>query len=355
MVVTILGRLLLALTLLVADPAVAAPPSRIVAVGDLHGDASVWQDIARAAGLVDPAGHWSGGRTTLVQMGDIVDRGPGSLQIIRSLRQLQREAPRAGGRVVVLAGNHEAMNVIGDLRYTDPGEFAAFADARSPQRRDRWFKDHEKAIEAAARASAGAAGGTLSAAAIRAAWIRATPLGYVEHRAAWMPGGELGKWTASLPAVARIGDTLFVHGGLSAEYSALTLDVINDRVRAAMAAGDDRETAIISDELGPLWYRGLVSRPSEAGSGAAPAAATPAKPPRPSMEEELELVLRTYGAKRIVVAHTPSLKGIVVASGGRLVRVDTGNSRFYNGQPSFLEIVGDQLVPHSVTRSAGGS
>src|SRR3954471_9469072 len=88
----------------VVSMAAAPTQQRIVAVGDLHGDYSAWQDIARGAGLIDPGGHWSGGATTLVQLGDITDRGPDSLLIVRNLQQLQREAPRKGGKVVVVLG-----------------------------------------------------------------------------------------------------------------------------------------------------------------------------------------------------------------------------------------------------------
>jgi hypothetical protein len=52
-----------------------------------------------------------------------------------------------------------------------------------------------------------------------------------------------------------------------------------------------------------------------------------------------------------VVAHTPSLSGIKILDGGRLVRIDSGISRYYGGQLSYLEIIGDQLVPHTVPRS----
>ena len=45
-----------------------------------------------------PGGHWGGGKTILVQLGDITDRAPDSLKIVRSLQQLQKEAPRKGGR-----------------------------------------------------------------------------------------------------------------------------------------------------------------------------------------------------------------------------------------------------------------
>jgi len=129
----------LALAAVAGAPAAAAAPQRIVAVGDLHGDYAAWTQIARAAGVIDSKGHWSGGKTVLVQMGDITDRGPDSLKIVRSLQQLQKEAPRKGGKAIVVLGNHEAMNLIGDNRYTAPGEYAAFADSQSAARRDRFY------------------------------------------------------------------------------------------------------------------------------------------------------------------------------------------------------------------------
>ncbi len=123
------------LTALWAAPSAAAPIHRIVAVGDLHGDFSAWRDIARAARLVDDKGSWIGGDVVLVQTGDVVDRGPDSLKIIEDLMRLQREAARAHGQVIALVGNHEAMNITGDLRYVSLADFAAYADNRSVQRR----------------------------------------------------------------------------------------------------------------------------------------------------------------------------------------------------------------------------
>lgn len=324
-------------------PAQAPQPERIVAVGDLHGDYSVWRDIAGAAGIVDARGHWAGGRTTLVQTGDFADRGPQTLAVFRDLRRLEREARGAGGRVIVLVGNHEAMNMIGDLRYVTPEEFEAFADRKSADRRGTFYEQHRAAIEAAARAAPG--GAQMQPQDIKAAWLHKTPLGWVEHRIAWSPIGEIGRWVSSLPAVVRIGDTLFVHGGLSAEYSGLSLDQINDQVRAALRAADQSPTSIISDELGPLWYRGLISR--------SPAAVEPrvTGPGRPAIEAELDTVLRAYGAKRLVVGHTPSRAGIIVSNGGRLIRIDSGNSAYYGGQPGYLEIIADRIMPHNVKRS----
>lgn len=330
-------RLLLMVALLLgAAPSLAqAPPQRIVAVGDLHGDYSAWIDIARDAGLVDASNKWSGGRTVLVQTGDITDRGPDSLKIIRHLQQLDGEAKRAGGRVIVLLGNHEAMQVTGDFRYVTPGEYAAFADRQSKARRDAAFDANAKAIIAFYHQR----DPSLSPKAIRAEWITTNPLGKVEYVAAWSPAGELGRWAATLPAVAKVGDTLFVHGGISANYALVPLIEINRRARVALQAGDSSDEAIINDQMGPLWYRGLVTRAGEAAAG------------RPTIESELDGVLLGHRAKRMVIGHTPELRGIAIRHGGKLVQIDTGISRYYGGKLGWLEIVGDQLIPHAATRS----
>ena len=317
-----------------------APQPRIIAVGDLHGDFSAWLDIAGAAGIVGPTGHWAGRSTTLVQLGDVTDRGPDSLKIVRSLQQLQAEAPKAGGRVIVVLGNHEAMNLLGDNRYTTPGEYAAFVDNRSVARREKLYGSIRKQLEAADPKALPSQ--------VRAQWLARTPLGWVEHRNAWAPTGELGRWAARNPAIAKVGDTLFVHGGISAEYAKAPLDAVNQLAAVAMAAGDDKPRSVLNDPLGPLWYRGLTGRDADAEQIRATA------PPGPhlTIEQEIDAALVAYGAKHIVIGHTPSLKGIVIEYGGRLARIDTGNSRYYGGPLSWLEIVGDTLTPHTVKRSA---
>ena len=344
--VRIIAHALLALTallLLFPSAAPAAQPGRIVAVGDLHGDFGAWQQIARAAGLVDAGGHWAGGRTTLVQLGDILDRQPDSLKIVRNLQQLQKEAPRAGGKVIVVLGNHEAMNLLGDFRYTTPGEFAEFATANSAAVRDRVYDQNRAAIETAAHTTNPA----LTPQQIRDSWMAQHPLGWVEHRLAWSPSGELGRWTTRNAAIVKIGDTLFAHGGLSAEYAKLPIEQINSRFAKAMAAGDGSPATILYDPLGPIWYRGLLMRDPDAEEVRAKTS-----PPAPvlSPDQELSAVLAAYGARRLVVGHTPDLKGIEILSGGRLARIDTGISRAYGGPLSWLEIVGGTMTAHSIAR-----
>jgi len=353
------GLILSALLVAVPGPAMALPSQprpearRIVAIGDLHGDCSAWRDIARAARLIDANNRWAGGSTILVQTGDITDRGPDSLKIINDLRRLQREAQRAGGLVVVLVGNHEAMNVTGDLRYVHPGEYQAFADRGSIGRRSSFYAANRDAFEAAARKSNPA----LTREQIRDAWLKETPLGMIEHQTAWRPAGELGKWTIGNPAVVMIGDSLFAHGGINATYSAMSLDEINRRVAAALTAREIAPDSIINDPAGPLWYRGLLTRtkgvddvPAPPSTGSAVTAPKPA--PRPSIEAEVDMVLKAYGGARIVIGHTPTLSGISVLQGGKLVRIDTGISQYYRGTLSWLEIAGDRVTPHTANRSS---
>lgn len=330
-------RLLLLLAFLFAASASGQPvPQRIVAVGDLHGDYTAWIDIARDAGLIDAKNKWIGGKTTLVQAGDITDRGPDSLKIIRHLQKLDGEAKRAGGRVIVLLGNHEAMQVTGDYRYVTPGEYAAFADRNSKARRDAAFDANAKAIIAFYHQR----DPSLSPKAIRSEWISTNPLGKVEYVTAWSPSGELGRWAATLPTVVKIGDTLFVHGGISAKYALVPISEINRRARAALLVGDASDEAIINDQMGPLWYRGLVTRAGEPAAG------------RPTMEAELDGSLLGHGAKRMVIGHTPDIKGVGFLHGGKLIQIDTGISRYYGGKLGWLEIIGERAIPHAAARSS---
>ena len=325
--------LLGALTLLSTPAAAQGAPGRIVAVGDLHGDFAAWRAIAQAAGVVDARGRWSGGRTTLVQLGDMVDRGPDSLRVVQDVMRLQREARGAGGRVIALVGNHEAMNMTDDLRYVSAADFAAYATPDSPRLRERAWAAYRERIEASYRRRDPA----MSAEAIRQAWLAVTPLGWLEHQAAWRPDGSVGGWIASEPAIVQLGDTLFVHGGLSAAYATTPVAEINARVARALRAQETAPDSILNAPDGPLWYRGLATRE------------TPDSRPL-SVDDELTQVLAGHHARRIVIAHTPILTGVEIGHDGRLARVDTGVSSVYGGVLGWLEIIGDQLTAHATPR-----
>ena len=105
------------LTLSLPSPAADIPcewtgVERIVAVGDLHGDFDNFVTILKKpkVGLVDENLHWTGGKTHLVQIGDILDRGDKAKEIFDLLMRLEKEAAAAGGMVHVLLGNHRSKS-----------------------------------------------------------------------------------------------------------------------------------------------------------------------------------------------------------------------------------------------------
>ena len=336
---------LLAMVLALAVPATGAPLHRIVAVGDLHGDFSAWRDILRSASLVDNKGHWTGGDTILIQTGDAVDRGPNSLEIIEDLMRLQKEAARSHGQLIAMVGNHEAMNLTGDLRYISAADYAGYADGRSALRRENVYNSNKTAIETAYREK----DPQMSGEAIKEAWFEAFPLGRIEHQIDWSDQGEIGRWVVKNPVVVLLDGTLFVHGGISPGYSDLTVAEINARAAAALTARNTDPTAITNDENGPLWYRGLA-QPLASANGETHVARTPAQI-QPAGEDQLNALLSVYGARRIVIGHTPILSGIAFFQDGKLICIDTGISAIYGGTVSYLDIVDGTPVPHAVARS----
>ncbi len=99
---------------------------RIVAIGDVHGAADAFVSILTTAGLIDANKQWIGGRTILVQTGDVTDRGAGTRAALDLLMSLEKQAAKAGGRVHALLGNHEVMNLTGHMRDASPEIFASF-------------------------------------------------------------------------------------------------------------------------------------------------------------------------------------------------------------------------------------
>lgn len=101
--------------------------SSIWAVGDIHGSLEKLRLLLQRAGLINHLGHWTGKNARLVFLGDYLDRGPDGLGVIRFIRDLERLAPLAGGRVAALLGNHEVMFLAAQkFRLTDPADQLGF-------------------------------------------------------------------------------------------------------------------------------------------------------------------------------------------------------------------------------------
>src|SRR5262249_39751696 len=157
--------------------------------------------------VVDAKRRWVGGKTHLVQTGDRVDRGPDSREVMDLLMGLEKEAKKAGGAVHCLLGNHEAMNMLGDLRYVIPEDFAAYKGPDAARLSDALW---EKLV-----AERKAKGEPAPSADDRKRFDAEHPLGWVEQRLAFAPKGTYGRWLLTQNAVLKVGDTLFLHGGIA--------------------------------------------------------------------------------------------------------------------------------------------
>src|SRR6185503_2917874 len=139
-------------------------------------------ELMRDAELIDKDLHWIGGKTHFVQVGDVLDRGPGSRKAEDLLIQLTKEAAAAGGRVHALLGNHEVMRMLGDYRYVAIGEYKAFEDKNSSGAREAWLNMN------------------IQDPFVRAETKGQTPLGKIEMIKAYNLDGVYGSWLRSLNA-----------------------------------------------------------------------------------------------------------------------------------------------------------
>jgi hypothetical protein len=369
-------------TVLIAQLAQAAEPARadaqvasqwrwsgverVVAVGDVHGAYSELVEVLGECGLIDDDQIWSGGSAHLVMLGDLVDRGAQSREALTLVMRLQAEARNAGGQVHFVLGNHEVMNLVGNLAYTSPEEFAAFAVEEDDKQRKHALK---RTVQ-----SSLARNGDLRK--MRQVFEKRYPRGYFGHRQAFSPDGLYGRWLLDQHVVVVINDVAFIHGGLSPMLLDLAPDEINavamgelrtfvasqqrlmelgvlgpempygDQISRVQAIADGSEAKGRTDEErdlaatmfdlgeamvfrrdGPLWYRGTSLNPAD--------------------EEGpiVDRVLAHLGASSVVVGHTPVHTGrLTTRFDGEVVLADTGMlASHYGGRGAAVEIRNGRL------------
>jgi len=356
-------------------------PSRIVAVGDVHGDYEDFADILQRSNLIDNGRKWIGGNAVLVQMGDIMDRGPDVREVMDLLMSLEKQARGKGGKVITLIGNHEAFNLMGyfDRQSTPLAVFdricESFADDKSRLRRENAY---QKAYQDWTSRYPRCGGET------QTQWMDTHPLGLINYQKAINSSGKYGKWLRRLPAVVRLNDILFVHGGISPELDRLnyitpesvnitlkneidrfdllkkdliesgdilpfsTLEeiecVVDRMVEKEEAANPPENSDTRLDRLktiqkllprtsswmqlssdGPLWFRGYAHWSQQEG------------------QVLVDEIVKAWNVNHIVVGHTPTRSGrIQNRFGNRIFLIDTGMvyGRYSGtkGRPSALEI-----------------
>lgn len=359
-----------------AGPAKAPAESResVVAIADVHNDFDDFVAILQRTGLTDMQNHWTAGKTTFVQTGDLLDRGPKPREVMDLMMALEKEAAQAGGRVVGLLGNHEVMNIMGDLRYVIPVNYASFADGNSEKRQKAAYEEYVKWRGSHASLLAEL---PQPMELTEAEWMARHLAGFIEQREAFGPKGEYGAWLRGHDAVAEIDGVIFLHGGIHPDLAKTKLDTMNKRIHDEIKEFDASKQYLQNEKLilpfftmqevnnvlqaeviaelksrvpptnerhakileflkhqdwlsvrvdGPLWFRGYDLWSDEEGA------------------PQVSKVLEAYKATHVVVGHTVQKGGrIRPRFGSKVFLIDTGmlSSYYPGGRASALEICGD--------------
>ena len=222
-------------------------------------------------------------RVALVQLGDIVDRGPYTKECIDRLLRIETSL---GFKLIALYGNHELMNF-----YNEAAPYVSQRDLLRGDARDREFS---------------------------------------LDGAIWRSLTDELVMMARFSSPASNSSTLFVHGGVDLAWfeqqseliksvspageNATIVDAINKFSTYAFSQAPDLAKVLFSGETAqpPVWDRTLESAREDS-----------------LCDKTLPAVLERFKVDRIIVGHNPQASGRVrVRCGGRVLLADTAMSKW---------------------------
>jgi cytochrome oxidase Cu insertion factor (SCO1/SenC/PrrC family) len=244
-------------------------PEKLLVLSDIEGNFDAIRKLLQANKIIDGNFNWIFGKGHLVFAGDMFDRGEQVTECLWLIYSLEEKAQAAGGNVHFILGNHEHMNLIGNIKYVQ-----------------QKYTDNAVLI-----------GKTL-------------PELYNEN-------SELGRWLRTKNVIEKIGDLLFIHGGISRKLNQtpVTVTEVNQLARPYYAAykrdyGDERINIILSDKIGPLWYRGYYQGGENADA-------------ENEIQQIIDSTLQKFNVAHIITGHTIVADTISMHFGGKVINTDT--------------------------------
>jgi len=242
----------------------------IVAVPDTHGDFKAFNSTLEGHGLIDGRGTWIGGDTRIQILGDIFDRGPDAIKILKKIGDLKMQ----GARVDLLVGNHEdwMLNALLTEDRNALANWGRYADAEQRQ-----------AISSGRSA---------------------------EYLAKYRDILEIYR---SSKIIEQVDDVIYMHGELSIQGINLleaygSVDAINEVWQEAVGRAFDGDPSMlrqVSKDFHPFLWSRAISEGGKSDSGGQMLTATPEELIR------IESVLKNAGVNIVVHGHTPQRDGVV--------------------------------------------
>lgn len=241
----------------------------IVAISDIESGFKTFRDFLIQQHVIDSELNWTFGKGHLVLVGDFVDRGFSTTQVLWFVYKLEQEAKKVGGLVHFIIGNHELKNMQAKFGAASQ-KYLAVSAILDKQQNDLYSKT-----------------------------------------------SFLGKWLSSKNAIEKINGHIFVHGGIHPEVAelGLSLEEMNHISRShyykAYFPKPEKTNAelIISTRKGISWYRGYFREDLS--------------------QVQIDSQLATFNAKSVVVGHTLQSK-VKSFFNGKVIGIDVHHPKDYN-------------------------
>ena len=259
----------------------------IVAISDIESGYKTFRDFLIQHKVIDIELNWIFGNGHLVLVGDFVDRGFSTTQVLWFVYKLEQEAKEAGGLVHFIIGNHELKNM--------QAKFGAASQK----------------------------------------YLAVSAILDKQQYELYNQNSFLGKWLASKNSIEKINGHIFVHGGIHPEVAklGLTLEEINTILRANyytayFPKSQKNSTQLLtSTHTGISWYRGYFKDDLS--------------------QAQIDSQLVTFKAKTIVVGHTLQSK-VKSLFNGKIIGIDVKHPKDYrksfpNSQSQGLLIEHDEM------------
>jgi hypothetical protein len=241
--------------------------NKLFILSDIEGNFGAFRRLLQANNVIDSDFNWTFGNGHLVLTGDFVDRGDQVTEVLWLIYSLEEKAKAAGGYVHYILGNHEIMNMNGDLRYLNQ-KYAASA---------MLLNENFTAL-------------------------------YGEN-------SELGRWLRTKNVIEKVSDILFCHAGISAAVNRMDLSTskINKLVRPYYADSSYQyntpEADTLYSDMGPFWYRGYYYGAVKAST------------------MQVDSTLSSYKVKHIATGHTVIADTISVLFNGKVLNTDVHHAK----------------------------